>query len=135
MAGPLNDRERIRVELRTLQLRGDKDYRDRLASAAKRFPMDVEILLLVGRAQDPSHDANDWILAADTTDAMRQHDSAYAGTFYAQSVLADHRGERDAAWHTVRPCGDGKAPTPALLRWRRPAAASLGESSAVVMSA
>ena len=58
MAGPLNDRERMRIELRTLQLRADKDYRDRLASAAKRFPMDVEILLLVGRAQDASHDAH-----------------------------------------------------------------------------
>lgn len=58
IAGPLNDRERMRIELRTLQLRGDKDYRDRLASAAKRFPMDVEILLLVGRAQDASHDAH-----------------------------------------------------------------------------
>ena len=58
LAGPLNGRERLRIELRTVQLRGDKDYRDQLASAAKRFPMDVEILLLVGRAQDPSHEAH-----------------------------------------------------------------------------
>jgi tetratricopeptide (TPR) repeat protein len=40
---------------------------------------------------------NDWILAADMTEAMRQHDPAYAGTFYAQALLADHRGARDEA--------------------------------------
>jgi hypothetical protein len=40
---------------------------------------------------------NDWILAAEMTDAMRQHDPTYAGTFYAQALLADHRGERDAS--------------------------------------
>lgn len=60
----VNGRERLRIELRTLQLRASGDaavaaeYRDRLASAAKQFPTDVEILLLVGRAQDPSHDAH-----------------------------------------------------------------------------
>ena len=58
LAGALNGREQLRIELRTLQLRGGQEYRDQLASAAKRFPMDVEILLLVGRAQDPSHDAH-----------------------------------------------------------------------------
>lgn len=60
----VDGRERLRIELRTLQLRSSGDaaaaqqYRDRLASAAKQYPADVEILLLVGRAQDPSHDAH-----------------------------------------------------------------------------
>ena len=63
----LTARERVRIALRTSQLgaSGDasdagaaKAYREQLASAAKRFPMDVEILLLVGRAQDPAHDAH-----------------------------------------------------------------------------
>ncbi len=66
LADTVSGRERVRVELRTLQLRasGDADagaaqeYRNQLASAAKRFPTDVELLLLVGRAQDPSHDAH-----------------------------------------------------------------------------
>jgi tetratricopeptide (TPR) repeat protein len=66
LADTVSGRERLRVELRTLQLRagGDanagaaQEYRNQLASAAKRFPTDVELLLLVGRAQDPSHDAH-----------------------------------------------------------------------------
>jgi tetratricopeptide (TPR) repeat protein len=64
LADTVSGRERLRLELRTLQLRagGDasaaKEYRNQLASAAKRYPTDVEILLLVGRAQDPSHDAH-----------------------------------------------------------------------------
>ena len=64
LAGTVSGRERLRIELRTLQLRASGDaaaaqaYRDRLASAAKQYPADVEILLLVGRAQDPSHDAH-----------------------------------------------------------------------------
>ena len=66
LADTVSGRERLRVELRTQQLRasGDADagaaqeYRNQLASAAKRFPTDVELLLLVGRAQDPSHDAH-----------------------------------------------------------------------------
>jgi tetratricopeptide (TPR) repeat protein len=57
-------RERLRIELRTLQLQASagaaasNEYRSRLVSAAKRYPKDVELLLLVGRAQDPSHDAH-----------------------------------------------------------------------------
>jgi hypothetical protein len=44
-----------------------------------------------------AREQSDWMLAADMTEAMRQHDPAYAGTFYAQALLADHRGERAAA--------------------------------------
>ena len=44
-----------------------------------------------------AREQGDWILAAEMTDALRQHDPAYAGTRYAQALLADHRGERDAA--------------------------------------
>jgi tetratricopeptide (TPR) repeat protein len=59
-------RERVRIELRTLQVQAGvasdpaaaTEYRRRLASAAERYPKDVEMLLLVGRAQDPSHDAH-----------------------------------------------------------------------------
>ena len=35
-----------------------RQYRDRLASVGKEEATDVELLLLVGRAQDPSHDAH-----------------------------------------------------------------------------
>ena len=57
----------MRVDLRTLQLRASgpgrmpaprKAYRQELTSAISRYPADVELLLLVGRAQDPSHDAH-----------------------------------------------------------------------------
>ena len=66
LAEGVSRRERLRIELRTLQLRaGDaadagaaRQYRDRLASVGKEEATDVELLLLVGRAQDPSHDAH-----------------------------------------------------------------------------
>ena len=62
----LSARERVRLDLRTLQLRASAAadagaataYRQELASAVSRYPTDVELLLLVGRAQDPSHDAH-----------------------------------------------------------------------------
>ena len=63
----LSARDRVRVDLRTLQLRASgagadagaaKAYRQELTSAISRYPADVELLLLVGRAQDPSHDAH-----------------------------------------------------------------------------
>ena len=63
----LSARDRVRVDLRTLQLRASgagadagaaNAYRQELTSAISRYPTDVELLLLVGRAQDPSHDAH-----------------------------------------------------------------------------
>jgi tetratricopeptide (TPR) repeat protein len=62
----LGARERVRLDLRTLQLRASAAadagaataYRQELESAVSRYPTDVELLLLVGRAQDPSHDAH-----------------------------------------------------------------------------
>jgi tetratricopeptide (TPR) repeat protein len=64
LAEGVSTRERLRIELRTLQLRAGSDiaasqqYRDRLSAAATQQPNDVELLLLVGRAQDSSHDAH-----------------------------------------------------------------------------
>jgi tetratricopeptide (TPR) repeat protein len=66
LADTVSGRERLRVELRTLQLRASGDaaadaaqeYQNQLASAAIRFPTDVELLLLVGRAQNAAHDAH-----------------------------------------------------------------------------
>jgi tetratricopeptide (TPR) repeat protein len=65
LSGKVSDRERTRIELRRLQLQatgpsGDGDviqqYRSALDAAIGRYPQDVELLLLVGRAQDPTHD-------------------------------------------------------------------------------
>jgi tetratricopeptide (TPR) repeat protein len=62
-----SDLERVRIGLRLLQLEvsaspadsaAGAKYQKQLASALDRFPNDVELLLLVGRAQDPSHAAH-----------------------------------------------------------------------------
>ena len=63
LAPAVTDRERVRIELRTGQIEAASHrenaslqaaYRGRLDAALARFPDDVELLLLVGRAQDPS---------------------------------------------------------------------------------
>ena len=62
----LSARERVRLDLRTLQLRASAAADAGAATASGRSwrprsardPTDVELLLLVGRAQDPSHDAH-----------------------------------------------------------------------------
>ena len=44
-----------------------------------------------------ARERGDWSLAADVTDAMRQHDAAYPGTWYAQALVAEQLGRREAA--------------------------------------
>jgi len=60
-------KERVRIELRKAQLDAaarpnDADlrtaYRNKLDESLAAFPDDVELLLLVGQAQDPSHDGH-----------------------------------------------------------------------------
>jgi tetratricopeptide (TPR) repeat protein len=41
--------------------------------------------------------AGDWELAASSAEQMREHDPAYAGTEYALAMVAQHRGEAEAA--------------------------------------
>jgi tetratricopeptide (TPR) repeat protein len=41
--------------------------------------------------------AGDWELAAYTAEQMRDHDAAYAGTHYALALVAEKRGEAEAA--------------------------------------
>jgi tetratricopeptide (TPR) repeat protein len=66
LSGPGTPRERFRIELRALQLTaadrpGDAAamaaYRAQVAQVRERFNSDVELLLLVGHAQEPAHDA------------------------------------------------------------------------------
>jgi tetratricopeptide (TPR) repeat protein len=67
LAEKTSDLERARIGLRTLQLDASADppiagaaakYQQQLTSVLDRYPSDVELLLLVGRAQDPSHAAH-----------------------------------------------------------------------------
>jgi tetratricopeptide (TPR) repeat protein len=67
LAAKATGRERLRVRLRSLQLEasakpGDAAaaaaYKKELESAVSQYPADVELLLLVGRAQGPSLDAH-----------------------------------------------------------------------------
>ena len=67
LAERVSELERVRIGLRTLQLEASAEpavpgaaakYQKQLASALDRYPTDVELLLLVGRAQDPSHAAH-----------------------------------------------------------------------------
>ena len=44
-----------------------------------------------------ARERGDWILAAEMADALRQHDVAYAGTSYALALVAEQRGQREAA--------------------------------------
>jgi tetratricopeptide (TPR) repeat protein len=64
LAEKVSDIERVRIGLRVLQLDASAEpavpgasakYQQQLSAALDRFPDDVELLLLVGRAQDPSH--------------------------------------------------------------------------------
>ncbi|HEX6738342.1 MAG TPA: hypothetical protein VF310_08730, partial [Vicinamibacteria bacterium] len=41
--------------------------------------------------------AGDWELAAHTAEQMRDHDAAYAGTQYALGLVAQQRGQAQAA--------------------------------------
>ena len=67
LAEKTSDLEQARIGLRTLQLDASADppiagaaakYQQQLTSVLDRYPSDVELLLLVGRAQDPSHAAH-----------------------------------------------------------------------------
>jgi tetratricopeptide (TPR) repeat protein len=67
IADKTSELERVRIGLRTLQLEASAEppvagaaakYQQQLTSALDRYPNDVELLLLVGRAQDPSHAAH-----------------------------------------------------------------------------
>jgi tetratricopeptide (TPR) repeat protein len=51
----------------------------------------------------------DWTLAAEMAEAMKQHDAEYPGTWYAQALVAEHGGQRDAARDGYRE---------ALRRWQ-----------------
>jgi tetratricopeptide (TPR) repeat protein len=42
-------------------------------------------------------EADDWTLAGELADQMRQHDSGYAGTHFALALVADRQGDRVAA--------------------------------------
>jgi tetratricopeptide (TPR) repeat protein len=44
-----------------------------------------------------ARDVQDWALAAELADAMRQHDPLYAGTSYALGLVAEQRGDRTTA--------------------------------------
>jgi tetratricopeptide (TPR) repeat protein len=64
LAEKVSDLERVRIGLRTHQLDVSAEasvpgatakYQQQLTAALDRYPNDVELLLLVGRAQDPSH--------------------------------------------------------------------------------
>ncbi len=44
-----------------------------------------------------ARDAGDWPFAGLVAEQMREHDPAYAGTHYAQALVADHAGDRPAA--------------------------------------
>jgi tetratricopeptide (TPR) repeat protein len=66
-AGFVTPKERVRIELRKAQLDAaarpnDAElrtaYRKKLDESLAAFPDDVELLLLVGQAQDPSHDGH-----------------------------------------------------------------------------
>ena len=65
--GSVTPKERVRIELRKAQLDAaarpnDADlrtaYRQKLDASLAAYPDDVELLLLVGQAQDPSHDGH-----------------------------------------------------------------------------
>lgn len=67
LAGKTSGRERVRIQLRASQLQASADpanaavqaaYRKQLEGAIATYPNDVELLLLVGRAQEPSHEAH-----------------------------------------------------------------------------
>jgi tetratricopeptide (TPR) repeat protein len=118
-AASLSGRERLRVELRTLQLRagGDaaaaEEYRSQLAAAAKRYATDVEILLLVGRAQDPSHDAHG-MQAGSASLAFYERALPQAPDYFATHHYLAHAyenlGRTDRALENAA----------AFARWRRP---------------
>jgi tetratricopeptide (TPR) repeat protein len=44
-------------------------------------------------------EADDWTLAGEMADQMREHDSGYAGTHFALALVAERRGDRAAAVH------------------------------------
>lgn len=67
LAGTVSPREKVQIELRKQQLdvAGFPDntalqtaYRTKLDEAVSAYPDDIELLLLVGQAQDPSHDGH-----------------------------------------------------------------------------
>lgn len=67
LAAQATERERLRIEIRVKQLDAGAHaedqsrraaYRRHLELATARFPGDVELVLLVGQAQDPSHQAH-----------------------------------------------------------------------------
>lgn len=66
LSGPVSAREKVTIEVRTQQLAAALPnqpasgvaYRTTLDDAIAAYPADVELLLLVGQAQDPSHDGH-----------------------------------------------------------------------------
>jgi tetratricopeptide (TPR) repeat protein len=52
---------------------------------------DLEAIARVAR------EADDWTLAAELADEMRQHDAGYAGTHFATALVDEQRGNRPAA--------------------------------------
>jgi tetratricopeptide (TPR) repeat protein len=44
-----------------------------------------------------AREADDWTLAGELADQMRQHDGGYAGAHFALALVADRRGDRAAA--------------------------------------
>ena len=57
----------------------------------------VQTLFALEAVARAARDSGDWTLAAEMADEMRRHDAEYAGTWYAQALVAEHLGQRDAA--------------------------------------
>ncbi len=57
----------------------------------------IQGLFMLEAIARTARDAGDWDFADRAASQMREHDSAYAGTHYALALVADHRGDREAA--------------------------------------
>ena len=62
----------------------------------------VQTLFALEAVARAARDSGDWTLAAEMADEMRRQDAEYAGTRYAQALVADQRGQRDAAREAFR---------------------------------
>ena len=57
----------------------------------------VQTLFALEAVARAARDSGDWTLAAEIADEMRRQDAEYSVTWYAQALVSEQRGQRDAA--------------------------------------